>query len=185
MGHVHATRPLAFHCATTFAALAVPDSHFDMVRIGAALYGDSALLGGRLRPAMRVVTRVAALNDYPAGSTAGYGRAHRVRADARLAVVPLGYADGYHRVLGRRAEVLIRGRRARVVDRLAMNTFLVDVSAVAGAAIGDEVVVYGAQGDDAITSGEIERVTGEIAADLYTAWGRLLPRKPAVAASVG
>jgi alanine racemase len=134
---------------------------------------------------MRVVTRVAALNDYPAGSTAGYGRAHRVRADARLAVVPLGYADGYHRVLGRRAEVLIRGRRARVVDRLAMNTFLVDVSAVAGAAIGDEVVVYGAQGDDAITSGEIERVTGEIAADLYTAWGRLLPRKPAVAASVG
>jgi alanine racemase len=184
-GESHATRPLAFHCATTFAALAVPDSHFDMVRIGAALYGDSALLGGRLRPAMRVVTRVAALNDYPAGSTAGYGRAHRVRADARLAVVPLGYADGYHRVLGRRAEVLIRGRRARVVDRLAMNTFLVDVSAVAGAAIGDEVVVYGAQGDDAITSGEIERVTGEIAADLYTAWGRLLPRKPAVAASVG
>lgn len=184
-GESHATRPLAFHCATTFAALAVPDSHFDMVRIGAALYGDSALLGGRLRPAMRVVTRIAALNDYPAGSTAGYGRAHRVRADARLAVVPLGYADGYHRVLGRRAEVLIRGRRARVVDRLAMNTFLVDVSAVAGAAIGDEVVVYGAQGDDAITSGEIERVTGEIAADLYTAWGRLLPRKPAVAASVG
>ncbi|MFH8252042.1 alanine racemase [Microbacterium sp. B2969] len=173
------------HCATTFAALSVPDAQFDMVRIGAALYGDSALLGGRLRPAMRVVSRIAALNGYPAGATAGYGRAHRLATDARLGVVPLGYADGYRRGLGRRAEVLVRGRRAPVVDRLAMNTLLVDVSAIEDARIGDEVVVYGAQGSDAITSTEIERVTGEIAADLYTAWGRLLPRRSVVGVSIG
>jgi alanine racemase len=177
LGRPTATR----HCATTFAALSVPASRFDLVRIGAALYGDSRLAGGRLRPAMRAVSRIAAINPYSAGGTAGYDRAHRIAADARLAVVPIGYADGYGRVLGQRAEVLVRGRRARVVDRLAMNTFLIDVSQVDGVHVGDEVVLYGVQDGDAITAAEVERVTGQIAADLYTNWGRSLPRR-AVAA---
>lgn len=179
---------IARHCATTHAALTVPESRFDMVRIGAALYGDTPLLDGALRPAMRVVSTIAALNEYAAGRTVGYDRAHVLAADARLAVIPIGYADGYRRGLGQRAEVLIGGRRARVVDRLAMNTLLVDVTALNGARIGDEVVLYGAQGADAITSAEIDRMTGQIAADLYVAWGRLLPRRAAgtpAAASLG
>lgn len=170
-------RRLDRHCATTYAALSVPASRFDMVRIGAALYGDSPLLDGALRPAMRVLSRVAALNDYAAGGTAGYDRAYTLQRDARLAVIPVGYADGYHRALGQRAEVLIGGRRAPVVDRLAMNTLLVDVSDLPRTRVGDEVVLYGTQGGDAITSADIERVSGQIAADLYTAWGRLLPRR--------
>lgn len=166
------------HCATTFAALHETGSRFDMVRIGAALYGDTDALGGVLRPAMRLVSSVAAVNVYPAGSTVGYERRHRLGGEATLAVVPLGYADGYHRSLGGRAEVLVRGRRAPVVDRLAMNTFIVDVTGIPEARVGDEVVAYGAQGADAITAADIERFTGHIAADLYTAWGRLLPRVP-------
>ncbi len=170
---------VARHCATTFAALHVPESRFDLVRIGAGLYGDTDALGGALRPAMRVLSRIAAINSYPGGSTVGYDRWHRLDADARLALIPLGYADGFHRSLSGTGEVLIQGRRARIVDRIAMNSFLVDVSHVAEAAPGDEVVLFGAQGDQTITSADVDRAHGSIAADLYVAWGRLLPRRAA------
>ncbi|HXH33341.1 MAG TPA: alanine racemase [Plantibacter sp.] len=168
--------PIQRHCATTHVALSDTRSHFDLVRIGAALYGDTDLLDGTLRPAMRLLSRVAAINRYPAGNTAGYDRRHRMTSASTLAVVPVGYADGYHRVLGGQAEVLICGRRAPVVDLLAMNTCLVDVTHLPEVRLGDEVVLYGDQGDERISSQEIERVSGQIAADLYTAWGRLVPR---------
>lgn len=169
--------PVARHCATTFAALHVPASRFDLVRIGAALYGDTDVLDGALRPAMRVVSRIAAINTYRAGSTVGYDRAHLLGHDARLAVIPLGYADGFHRSLSGRGEVLIAGQRARIVDRIAMNSFLVDVSGIRRAAPGDEVVLYGSQGEQTITSADVARAHGSIAADLYVAWGRLLSRR--------
>lgn len=171
------TGPIRRHCATTFAALHAPRSRFDLVRIGAGLYGDTDALGGALRPAMRVVSRVAAINSYSRGSTVGYDRWHRLDADARLALIPLGYADGFHRSLSGTGEVLIRGRRARIVDRIAMNSFLVDVSQIAEAAPADEVVLFGAQGDQAISSTDVAEAHGSIAADLYVAWGRLLPRR--------
>ncbi|KJL19830.1 Alanine racemase [Microbacterium azadirachtae] len=169
-------RRLERHCATSFAALSVPASRFDLVRVGAALYGDTSAAPGLLRPAMRLLSRVAAINVYPPGRTAGYDRTHRTARTSRLAVVPLGYADGFHRVLGGRAEVLVGGRRAPVVDRHAMNTLLVDVTDHPAVQVGDEVTLAGAQGGDAITMQDLERASGQIAADLYTAWGRLLPR---------
>jgi alanine racemase len=171
------TGVVARHCATTFAALHAAESRFDLVRIGAGIYGDTDALGGALRPAMRVVSRIAAINAYPRGSTVGYDRWHRLDADARLALIPLGYADGFHRSLSGTGEVLVRGERARIVDRIAMNSFLVDVSHIAEVAPGDEVVLFGAQREQAITSADVARAHGSIAADLYVAWGRLLPRR--------
>ncbi|MEV4687445.1 alanine racemase [Microbacterium sp. LWH3-1.2] len=164
------------HCATSYAALSVPESRMDMVRIGAALYGDTSAAVPGLRPAMRLVSRVAAINPYPAGSTIGYDRAGRLDGPGRLAVVPVGYADGYPRVLGGSASVLVRGTFARVVDRLAMNSLIVDVTHVPSAGVGDEVVLYGRQGSAQILSADIERASGTIAAAAYTAWGRLNPR---------
>jgi alanine racemase len=167
------SRILERHCATSFAALTVPSSRFDLVRIGAALYGDTSASGIDLVPAMRVVSRIAAINDYPSGSTVGYNRMRRLWHPSQLAVVPIGYADGYSRTLGGRAHVLIHGTPAPVVDQLAMNTLIVDVTQVTRARVGDEVVLYGRQGDVEITSLDLERVSGQIAANLYTAWGRL------------
>ncbi len=166
------------HCASSHAALSVPSSRFDMVRIGAALYGDTSVLGAALVPVMRVLTRIAAVNDYAAGATVGYDRTHRLAHASRLAVLPVGYADGYRRAfsVGSGADVLIGGRRAPIVDLLAMNTCIVDVTGIPSAAIGDEVVLYGRQGSQSITSAEVQRVSGQIAADSYAAWGRLLPR---------
>ena len=173
-----ATGPIERHCATSFAALTVPASRFDLVRVGAALYGDTSARTVPLKPALRLLSRIAAVNVYPSGSTVGYDRTHRTARISRLAVVPIGYADGFHRVLGGRAEVLVRGRRAPVVDRHAMNTLLVDITDHPAARVGDEVVLAGAQGSDAITLRDLELASGQIAADLYTAWGRLLPRAP-------
>lgn len=165
------------HCATSYAALTVPSSRFDLVRVGAALYGDTAARTEGLRPALRLVSRIAAINAYPPGSTVGYDRAHRTTRPARLAVVPLGYADGFHRVLGGRAHALTRGRRVPVVDRLAMNALVLDVTDVAETRIGDEVVLAGDQGSESILGRDLEAASGQIAADLYTGWGRLLPRR--------
>lgn len=169
--------PFQRHCATTFAALHVPESRFDLARIGAGIYGDTPALGGTLRPAMRLLSTVTAVNAYPKGSTVGYDRWHTADRDARFAFVPLGYADGMHRSLSGTGEVLIRGMRARIVDRIAMNGFLVDVSHIDGAAPGDVVVLYGAQGGQSITSDDLAASHTNIAADLYVAWGRLLPRR--------
>ncbi|MBS1907387.1 MAG: alanine racemase [Actinobacteria bacterium] len=172
-----ATDALERHCATSFAALTVPASRFDLARVGAALYGDTSARTGPLKQALRLLSRVAAINVYPAGSTVGYDRTHTTARASRLAVVPIGYADGFHRVLGGRAEVLVGGRRAPVVDRHAMNTVLIDITDHPAVRVGDEVVLAGAQGSDAITMRDLEHASGQIAADLYTAWGRLLPRR--------
>lgn len=164
------------HCATSYAALTVPASRMDMVRIGAALYGDTSAALRDLLPSMRLVSRIAAINPYPPGSTVGYDRAARIDRASRLAVVPVGYADGYPRTLGGRARVLVRGAPAPVVDRLAMNSLVIDVTHVPLAQIGDEVVLYGRQGSAQIRSADIEQASGTIAAGAYTAWGRLNPR---------
>ena len=171
-------RDVRRHCATSFAALTVPDSHFDLVRIGAALYGDTAAPHPRFRPAFTLKSRVAAVNGYRAGSTVGYDRAHRLRRDSVLATIPIGYADGVQRSLGGRASVLIRGRRLPIVDRHAMNTLTVDATDLGDVRPGEEVVLYGAQGSGRISSADLERANGHIAADLYSVWGRLHPRIP-------
>lgn len=166
------------HCATSFAAITVPEARFDLVRIGAAIYGDTVNAHADVKPAFTLKSRVVAVNDYRAGSTVGYDRTHRLERDARLAVVPVGYADGVQRSLGGRASVLIRGRRLPIVDRHAMNALTVDVSPLDGVLPGEEVVLYGAQGADRITSAELEHANGHIAAELYSVWGRLHPRVP-------
>lgn len=170
------TSSVTRHCATTYASLHVPESRLDMVRIGAGLYGDTSALDGALRPAMRVLSTVTAVNSYRRGSSVGYDRWHRLDHDATLALIPLGYADGFHRSLSGRGEVLVRGARARIVDRIAMNGFLVDVTHIPGVAPGDEVVLFGRSGAECITSDDVERSHGHIAADLYPSWGQLLPR---------
>ncbi|WP_308868042.1 alanine racemase C-terminal domain-containing protein [Microbacterium psychrotolerans] len=119
------------------------------------------------------MSRIAAINPYPAGSTVGYDRAARIDRDSRRAVIPAGYADGYPRTLDGRAHVLVHGAFAPVIDRLAMNSLVIDVTQVPSAQVGDEVVLYGRQGSALLRSADIERASGTIAAGSYTAWARL------------
>lgn len=171
------THGVQMHCATSFAAFSVPESRLDLVRIGAAVYGDSSAEIRWQQSAMRLVAPIASVNFYPAGKTVGYGREHLLTADSIIATVPIGYGDGVPRTIGGRGIALVHGKPVPLVDQLAMNSLALDVSLVPGVQPGDEVVLYGAQGGEIITSQAFEEHSQMIAAAAYTSWGRVLPRE--------
>jgi alanine racemase len=150
------------HLAATEAAVARPELRFDLVRAGIGVYGlpaadgvDVRALG--LRPVMTLAGSVAAVRDVPAGAGVSYGFTHRTTRPTRLALIPLGYADGVPRAASGRAQVLIRGKRHPVVGRIAMDQFLVDVGS-ARIAVGDEVILWG------------DAATGAPSAEEWAAW---------------
>lgn len=164
------------HAANSFAVQHIPEAHLDMVRPGGALYG----YGGTPKPpfahAASFKTQVASVQAYPAGNTVSYDRTFTLQRDSLLANLPVGYSDGYRRAYSNKGSVLVRGQRAPVVGRVTMNTTMVDVTDIPGVAPGDEVVLFGKQGQDQITQAEIEEVTGVILADQYTVWGTSNPK---------
>ncbi|MDR3038414.1 MAG: alanine racemase [Candidatus Adiutrix sp.] len=135
------------HAANSAAALDLPQTHLDLVRVGISLYGlaPSAECGrdAPLKPALRFKTRVALLKDVPAGTPLGYGGAYVTPGPARIATLPVGYADGWTRRLAGRAEISFRGRRAKVVGRICMDQCLADVSALPDLKTGDPVLLFG------------------------------------------
>jgi alanine racemase len=158
------------HCANSFAALEVPEARLDMVRPGWASFGEPAP-SWPLRPVMEFKSRVASINHYPEGNTVGYGREFRTTRDSKLANIPVGYSDGYPRAFGNEASVLINGQRVPVVGKISMNTIMADVTDLPDVRPGDEVVLYGRQGDDEITLTELQDVYGDLLAGVYTVWG--------------
>jgi len=167
---------LLVHAANSFATLEVPESRLDLVRVGGALYGDTIPERTEYGRVMAFKSRVAAVNQYPAGNTVSYDRTFTLKRDSRLANLPVGYSDGYRRVFSNQGHVLIRGRRCPIVGRVTMNTIMVDVTDVPEVAAGDEAVLFGRQGDAAITQAELEKSAGTILVDLYTVWGNSNPK---------
>ncbi|EPX60681.1 Alanine racemase [Cystobacter fuscus DSM 2262] len=167
---------LLLHCANSFATLDVPESHLDMVRPGGAIYGETMDAHPEFKQVMEVKTRVASVNAYPAGSTIGYDRTATLQRDSLLANIPMGYADGYRRDFSNQGHVLIRGRRHPVVGRISMNTFMVDVTEAPDVQPGDEVVLFGHQGVNAITQAELQQGAGTLIDELRMGWGRANPR---------
>lgn len=156
-----------YHIANSGGILYFPESRCDMVRSGISLYGyypegrENVEEGG-LRPVMSFTTRVLQVKNVPAGSGVSYGHTYITERPTVLAVLPVGYEDGFSRLLSNCGEVLIRGKRAVVRGRICMNLCMVDVTDIEGAAAGDEVVVLGSQGDERITADEIAARTGTI-----------------------
>jgi alanine racemase len=168
---------LLVHAANSAAALRDPEAHFDMVRCGVAVYGldpfqrDPADHG--LEPAMTLRSWVAALRRLEAGESAGYGRRWRAEEPTWLATVPIGYGDGWRRALTNNAEVLIRGRRHPLVGAVSMDNITVALGSGTDVAVGDEVVLIGAQGDDRILAEDVARRLDTINYEVTTG---LLPR---------
>ena len=106
----------------------------------------------------------------------GYDRTYTLTRDSYLANLPLGYSDGYRRVFTNKGHVLIRGHKVPVVGKVSMNTTMVDVTDYPDIVAGDEVVLYGKQGNAEISQGEIEDINGALLADLYTVWGNSNPK---------
>ena len=167
------------HALLSAGILGFARHHFDMVRAGLMLYGSSSLPNeqGFLQPVMTLKTRVVLLRDLPAGRSISYGRTFTTRRPMRVATIAAGYADGYPRSLSNHAaEVLIRGRRCPVVGRITMDLTMVDVSAVPGVELGDEVVLFGRQGDDQIFAADLAQRAGTIAWEIFTGIGSRVRR---------
>jgi len=168
------------HMSCSAAVLLWPDAHRDLVRVGISAYGvwpsRETLVAARqvgredlaLRPALRWLVRVSQVRDVPAGETVGYGRTWLAPADSRIAVLPVGYSDGYPRALSGRAHVLIHGRRAPICGRICMNLCMVDVTRIPAARAGDTAVLLGRQGDDAITVEQFADWLGTITYEVLT-----------------
>lgn len=137
------------HCAASAAALKYPCTHLDMVRPGIALYGHypdpgcRGLDGVGLIPAMSVYSRVSAVRDVPAGTPVSYGCTRVLGRDSRLAVLPIGYGDGFFRLLSDRFRVEIHGRSAPIVGRICMDMCMVDVTDLAEVKPGDAATIFG------------------------------------------
>jgi len=167
---------IILHVAASYAILEVPESHLDMVRPGSAIYGDAVAKHSELIPVMTFKSRVASVNLYAAGNTVTYDRTFVLQRDSRLANNHIGYSDGLRRKYSNRGEVLIRGHRVPIVGRITMNTVMVDVTDYPDIHSGDEVVIFGSQGNEAITQEEIEKKADTILSDLRTMWGNSNPK---------
>jgi alanine racemase len=154
--------PLVAHAANSAGALLFPAAACDRVRPGLALYGNGVRPAGvTLRPVVTLASEIAQLRPVPAGGTVSYGARWTAARDARVAVVPLGYADGYPRNLTGSAEVLVRGRRCPVAGTVCMDMISVDVTALGEAVrVGDPVVLLGAQGSARIGVAEFAAWAG-------------------------
>lgn len=177
-------RPPIRHAANSAAALLWPETHLDMVRVGIALYGfwpaDAVqrASAGRLtlRPVMTWKTRVAAVKAVRRGCGVGYGGSYMTARDSRIAVLPVGYYDGYSRSLSNRGQVLIHGQRAPVCGHVSMNLTTVDVTDIPAVQSGDEVVLIGSQGTAAISAEEMAAWLGTIHYEVMTRINPLIPR---------
>ncbi len=169
-------KEITLHTANSFATITVPESHLDMVRPGGIIYGDTIATTPAYEPIMTFKSRVASVNEYLAGTKVGYDGTFTLTKDSRLANLPFGYSDGYRRVFTNKGYVLINGHRVPVVGKVSMNTTMVDITDFPDIKAGDEVVIYGSQGNAKITQSEIEDINGALLADLYTIWGTSNPR---------
>ena len=176
------------HMASTAATLLFPETRFDLVRAGIGLYGlwpsKETLLScqlrkgepPRLRPVLAWKARVAQVKDVPSGAFVGYGCSYRTTRRSRLAVIPAGYAEGYDRRLSNAGHVLIRGRRAPVRGRVAMDFFTADVTDIPGVRVEDDVTLIGRDGRERITADQLAGLAGTIAYEVVARINPLLPR---------
>lgn len=169
------------HAANTAAMLLYPETHLDMVRPGLGVYGILPRMPGatglpRLRQALSLRARILLVREVPAGVRVSYGGTHTLRRKSRLAVLGIGYADGYPWHLSNRCEALIHGRRVPIVGRICMDVCMADVTDVAGATAGDVATLIGQDGEEMITVEQLAQAVGTTEHEITTRLGPRLPR---------
>ena len=177
----HGIRPEMRHCASSGATILYPEFALDMVRPGIATYGHAPSEDAEgildLRPLMTVRTTVAQLREIPAGTSISYGRTYTAERDMRVAVLPIGYADGLLRGLSGKVSFRIRGRMARSVGRICMDMCMVDVSEIPGIRVGDEAALFGYDTDGTLLPCErIAQQAGTISYEILCGISKRIPR---------
>jgi len=181
---------LALHMSCSASALLWDRSHRDIARVGISAYGvwpsKETLVSVRQRGREEVALEsavtwqvtVSQVRLVPAGETVGYGRSWKAMTDSRVAVLPVGYSDGWPRALSGRGHVLIRGRRAPLIGRVCMNLCMADVTHIPDAEAGDPAVLLGSQGEEIITPEMLADLLGTIPYEILTLPGPTWTRKP-------
>ncbi|NQV89935.1 alanine racemase [Candidatus Uhrbacteria bacterium] len=175
------------HCACSAAIILYPQTHLTLVRAGISFYGiwSSELVQNTVRtqgfscdlqPVLTWKTRIAQIKSVPMGTPIGYGLTEVMKRSGRIAVLPVGYWDGYDRLLSSVGEVLIKGTRCKVMGRICMNMMMVDVSQVPNPQKEDEVVLLGTDGSQRISASEIAQKTQTIPYEVLARINPLLPR---------
>lgn len=173
--------PEVRHLANTAATISRPDTHFDLVRIGIGVYGlspgpavgSAAEIG--LIPVMTLAGRLILTKEVPAGTGVSYGHIATTDRATTLGLLPLGYADGIPRAAGNAGPVLIRGERRKIIGRVCMDQFIIDVDDL-GAESGDEVIIFGNAARGEPTAEEWASVSGTINYEIVTRIGQRVPR---------
>ncbi len=179
----HGIQPKIIHASATPAFFSLPEASFDLVRIGIAFYGlwPSLEFSRRfnnlgIKPVLSWKTRIVQVKKIHKGTPVGYGITEKVKRDSMIALLPVGYYDGYFRSLSSIGEVLVSGQRCKVLGRISMNLSVVDVTKVANAKVWDEVILIGRSGNKEITAEEIAEKLGTISYEVVSRINPLLPR---------
>lgn len=176
-------RPIYRDMANSPASVAHPKSYGNLVRLGGVLYGlgDDILPKGidlpELKPVMSLHTRIAHLKKVPKGETLGYGRTFETEKDSVIATIPIGYQDGYSRVLSNKGRVIIQGKYAPIVGRVSMDWTILDVTDIQDLKIGDEVVLIGEENGLKITAEELAIYTDTISYEITCGINRRVTRE--------
>lgn len=174
--------PRIIHLANSAATLSYVSSHFNLVRPGLAIYGiDPYYENGRkftaeLRPALRLLTRIVHLQKTAAGRRISYGGTYTTQRETMIATLPVGYADGYNRLLSNQGHVLIRGKKVPVCGRVCMDQMMVDLGALQDVSLGEEVVLIGRQGDQEIRVEELSTLCNTIPYEFLVRLSNRIPR---------
>lgn len=168
------------HCANSGAIIDYKNTHINMVRAGIILYGlsPSKKLFGKLdlQPAMELKTVVAQIKTVEPNTKVSYGGIYTTDKPTRIATAPIGYADGYTRSLGNRANMIVNGKFVPVIGRVCMDQLMLDVTNIENVTAGDEITVIGTDGDCTITFEDIAEMTGTINYEVVCIIGKRVPR---------
>jgi alanine racemase len=173
-------KPRLCHAANSAAIIDMPETHLDMVRAGIAIYGlyPSDEVNKRrivLKPAMTLKSKIVHLKKVPPGFKVSYGSTYQTPIPTTIASIPVGYADGFNRLLSSRGHMLVRGRRAPIVGRVCMDQTMLDVGHIPGVNLEDEVVIFGKQNDGSITVDEIAASLNTINYEIVSALTARIP----------
>ncbi len=170
------------HAANSAAAIEMPETHLDLIRPGISFYGlypseevDKSLID--LKPAMQLKTKIISLKKVPKGFKISYGSTYVTDKDTTIAVVPIGYADGFSRHFSSNGSMLVHGRRVPIVGRVCMDLTMLDVGGIPGICLEDEVVVFGSQGDGFIGVDELAKNVNTINYEIVSALTPRVQRK--------
>lgn len=175
------------HCANSAATMLFPETHFDMVRPGIAFYGlwpsieakiafQKMNKGKKLDPVLSWRTRIAQIKEIKKGSYIGYGCTYCAKKNMKIAILPVGYYDGFDRGFSNCGQVLVRGKRAKICGRVCMNIIMVDVTDIPGARVEDTATLIGKDGREEITADELAEIAGTINYEITTRINEKIPR---------